>query len=88
MEIPDPNVDAEWKTILGERENYRVTVTVLLSNNLQLTYRVAHLLREINMLTSNLKFRCWPRSQDKFTAERNFKFGVNISLSHSRWATL
>ena len=32
MEIPDPNVDAEWKTILGERENYRVTI--LLSDNL------------------------------------------------------
>ena len=51
-------------------------------------YRVAHLLRERFMLTSNSKFRHWPRSQDKFTAKRNFKFGVNISLSRSRWATL
>ena len=51
-------------------------------------YRVAHLLREGNMLTSTSKFRHRPRSQDKFTAKRNFKFGVNISLSRSRWATL
>ena len=28
MEVPDPNVDAEWKTILGERENYRVTILI------------------------------------------------------------
>ena len=53
-----------------------------------LTYRVAHLLRERFMLTSNSKFRHRPRSQDKFTAKRNFKFRVNISLSRSRWATL
>ena len=51
-------------------------------------YRVAHLLRERNMLTSNSKFRHQPRSQDKFTPKRNFKFGINISLSRSRWATL
>ena len=52
------------------------------------TYRVAHLLWERNMLTSTSKFRHWPSSQDKFTAKRNFKFGVNISFSRSRWATL
>ena len=50
--------------------------------------RVAHLLRERFMLTSNSKFRHRPRSQDRFTAKRNFKFRVNISLSRSRWATL
>jgi len=52
------------------------------------SYRVAHLLWERNMLTSTSKFRHWPSSQDKFTAKRNFKFGVNISFSRSRWATL
>jgi len=51
-------------------------------------YRVAHLLWERNMLTSISKFRQRPKSQDKFTAKRNFKFGVNISFSRSRWATL
>ena len=30
----------------------------------------------------------WLRSQDESTAKRNFKFGVNIILSQSRWATL
>ena len=51
-------------------------------------YRVAHLLRERNMLSSTSKFRRWPGSEDKFTAKHNFKFGVNISFSRSRWATL
>ena len=51
-------------------------------------YRVAHLLRERNMLTSNSKFRQWPGSGEQLTAKRNFKFGVNIFLSRSRWATL
>ena len=40
------------------------------------------------MLTSNSKFRWWPGSEGKLTAKRNFKFGVNIFLSQSRWATL
>ena len=51
-------------------------------------YRVAHLLWERFMLTSNSKFRHRPWSQDKFTAKRNLKFGANISLFRSRWATL
>ena len=33
------------------------------------------------MLTSNSKIRCWPGSEDELAAKRNFKFGVNISLS-------
>ena len=37
-------------------------------------YRVAHLLRERNMLTLNSKFRHQSGSQDNFAAERNFKF--------------
>ena len=44
----------------------------------KLKYRVAHLLRERNMLTSNSKYRWWPGSEDKVTAKRSFKFGVNI----------
>ena len=52
------------------------------------SYRVAHLLWERFMLTSKSKFRHWPGPQDKFTNKRNFKFGVNISPSQSRWATL
>ena len=54
----------------------------------EIIYRVAHLLQERNMLTSNSNFRHRPMSQDKVTAKRNFKFGVNTSLSRSRWATL
>ena len=46
------------------------------------------MLRERNILTSNSKFRQWPGSGEKLTAKRNFKFGVNIFLSRSRWATL
>ena len=49
---------------------------------------MAHLLAEKLMLTSNSKFRHRPGPQDKLTAKRNFKFGVNINLSASRWATL
>ena len=64
----------------------------ILENNIRqfltTVYRVAHLLRERNMLTSNFKFRWWPGSGGKLTAKRNFKFGVNIILSRSRWATL
>ena len=64
--------------------------TLWLSQNLSscLIYRVAHLLWERNMLTSKSKFRCWPGPEDKLKAKRNFKFGVNISISRSRWATL
>ena len=51
-------------------------------------YRVAHLLRERDMLTSDSKFRWWPGLEGKLTAKRNFKFGVSIILSQSRWATL
>ena len=47
----------------------------------EIIYRVAHLLQEGNMLTSNSKFRCRPGSQDKLIAKRNFNFGVNIFLS-------
>ena len=54
----------------------------------EIIYRVAHLLQERNLLTSNSKFRCRPGSQDKLIAKRNFNFGVNIFLSQSRWATL
>ena len=39
------------------------------------------------MLTSNAKIRWWPGSENKLT-KRNFKCGVNIFLSRSRWATL
>ena len=49
---------------------------------------MAHLLRERDMLTSDSKFHWWPGSDGKLTAKRNFKFGVNIILSQSRWATL
>ena len=45
-------------------------------------YRVAHLLWERNLLTSNSKFLCWPGSQDK-TAKCNIKFGVNIFPSQA-----
>ena len=51
-------------------------------------YRVAHLLRERDMLTSDSKLRWWPGSEGKLTAKRNFKFGVNIIIYKSRWATL
>ena len=51
-------------------------------------YRLAHLLWERNTLTSNSKFHWWPGSEDKLTAKRNFKFGVKMSISQSRWATL
>ena len=44
-------------------------------------YRVAHLLRERNMLTSNSKFHWWPGSEEKLSVKRNFTFVVNIFLS-------
>ena len=47
-------------------------------------YRVAPLLPERNMLTSNSKFHWWPGSDDRHI----FKFVFNICLSQSRWATL
>ena len=67
-------------TIFGGQEQYPGFTAVL--------YRVVHLLRERNMLTSNSKFRWWPGSEGKLTGKRNLKCGVNIILSQSRWATL
>ena len=51
-------------------------------------YRVAHLVQERNMLTSDSKIHWWPGTQKKLSAKCNFQFGVNIFLSRSRWATL
>ena len=51
-------------------------------------YRVAHLLRERDMLTPNLKLRSAVNSSYDPCQRRNFEFDVNIFLSRSRWATL
>ena len=49
--------------------------------NLHPVYSVDHLLRGNKYVDINLKFRWWTVSEDKLTAKRNFKFGVNIFLS-------
>ena len=53
----------------GLKKHHKVDTTALPpSIEVVLHYRVAHLLRERNMLTSNSKFCWWPGSEDKLTA--------------------
>ena len=54
----------------------------------QKKYRVAHLLRERDMLTPNFKLRSVVNLSCDLGRWRNFEFDVNINLSRSRWATL
>ena len=76
------NSDEQYLISLVEEESFVFCTQVVV------LYRVAHLLWERFMLTSNSKFRHKPGSQDRLTANHNFNFGVNIFLSQSRWATL
>ena len=61
--LPTESVDDNF--IPGGPAGYRER---LLAKNYESFYRVAHLLWERNMLTSDSKFRWWPGSERKLTA--------------------